>query len=60
MCIIINSYGIMLKGIMYIMFINSNGKMLLVKLATVLEGDPKASFSLTTTSKCWGGSYSLL
>ena len=29
-----------------------------VKLATVVEGDQKALFSVATTSKCRGGCYS--
>ena len=31
-----------------------------VKLATVVEGDPKAPFSITTTPRCRGGHYSFL
>ena len=27
-------------------------------MATVVEGDPKASFSVATTAKCRGGDYS--
>ena len=30
----------------------------IVKLATVVERDPKASFSIATTPMCWGGRYS--
>ena len=29
-----------------------------VKLATVVEGDQKAPFSIATTQRCWGGRYS--
>ena len=29
-----------------------------VKLVTLVEGDPKAPFSIATTPKCWGGRYS--
>ena len=29
-----------------------------VKLATVVEGDPKAPFSIATTPRCRGGCYS--
>ena len=29
-----------------------------VKLATVVEGDPKAPFSIATTPRCKGGRYS--
>ena len=29
-----------------------------VKLATVVEGDPKALFSIATTPRCRGGCYS--
>ena len=29
-----------------------------VKLATVVEGNPKAPFSIATTPKCRGGRYS--
>ena len=29
-----------------------------VKLATVVEGDPKAPFLVATTLRCWGGRYS--
>ena len=29
-----------------------------VKLATVVEGDPKAPFSIATTPRCRGGRYS--
>ena len=29
-----------------------------VKLATVVEGDPKAPFSIATTPRCRGGHYS--
>ena len=36
-----------------------NGKdVLKVKLATIVEGDPKAPFSIATTPKCRGGHYS--
>ena len=31
-----------------------------VKLATVVEGDPKAPFSLATTTRCRRGRYSFL
>ena len=31
-----------------------------VKLATVVEGDQKAFFSITTTPRCRGGRYSFL
>ena len=27
----------------------------IVKLATIVEGDPKAPFSIATTLRCWGG-----
>ena len=30
------------------------------KLATVVEGGPKAPFSITTTPWCWGGRYFFL
>ena len=30
-----------------------------VKLVTLVEGDPKAPFSLATTRRCWGGHYSI-
>ena len=30
-----------------------------VKLATIVEGDPKAPFSIATTPRCRGGSYSI-
>ncbi len=29
-----------------------------IKLATVVEGDPKAPFSIATTPRCRGGRYS--
>ena len=29
-----------------------------VKLANIVEGDPKAPFSIATTPRCWGGRYS--
>ena len=29
------------------------------KLATLVEGDPKAPFSITTTPRSWGESYSI-
>ena len=29
------------------------------KLATIVEGDPKAPFSLATTPRCRGGRYSI-
>ena len=29
-----------------------------VKLATIVEGDPKAPFSIATTPRCRGGRYS--
>ena len=29
-----------------------------IKLATVVEGNPKAPFSVATTPRCWGGRYS--
>ena len=31
---------------------------LFIKLATVVEGDQKAPFSIATTPSCWGGRYS--
>ena len=30
-----------------------------IKLATIVEGDPKAPFSIATTPRCKGGPYSL-
>ena len=30
-----------------------------VKLATIVEGDPKALFSIATTPRCRGGRYSI-
>ena len=30
-----------------------------VKLATIVEGDPKAPFSIATTPRCKGGVYSI-
>ena len=30
------------------------------KLATLVEDDPKAPFSIATTPRCWGGRYSFL
>ena len=30
-----------------------------VKLATLVEGDPKAPFSIATTQRCRGGHYSI-
>ena len=30
----------------------------LVKLSPLVEGDPKAPFSIATTPSCWGGHYS--
>ena len=33
---------------------------IVVKLATLIEGDLKASFSIATTPKCRGGCYSFL
>ena len=32
---------------------------LLYKLATIVEGDPKAPFSIATTPRCRGGRYSI-
>ena len=32
---------------------------ILVKLATIVEGDPKAPFSIATTPRCRGGRYSI-
>ena len=29
------------------------------KLATIVEGDPKAPFSIATTPRCRGGRYSI-
>ena len=31
---------------------------LVVKLTTIIEGDPKAPFSIATTPRCWRGRYS--
>ena len=31
----------------------------IVKLATIVEGDPKAPFSIATTPRCRGGRYSI-
>ena len=33
--------------------------MLKKKLATIVEGDPKAPFSIATTPRCRGGRYSI-
>ena len=33
-------------------------KQIKVKLATVVEGDPKVLFSIATTPRCWEGRYS--
>ena len=30
-----------------------------VRLATIVEGDPKAPFSIATTPRCRGGRYSI-
>ena len=30
-----------------------------VKLATLIDGDPKAPFSIATTPRCMGGCYSI-
>ena len=38
----------------YIYIVNTS----IVKLATIVEGDPKAPFSITTTPRCSGGCYS--
>ena len=32
---------------------------IVVKLATIVEGDPKAPFSIATTPRCRGGRYSI-
>ena len=32
----------------------------IVKLATIVEGDPKAPFSIATTPRCRGGRYSIV
>ena len=32
----------------------------IVKLATIVEGNPKAPFSIATTPMCRGGRYSLM
>ena len=37
---------------------NSTGLEEISKLATVVEGDPKAPFSIATTPRCRGGHYS--
>ena len=34
-------------------------KIVKVKLATIVEGDPKAPFSIATTPRCRGGRYSI-
>ena len=39
-------------NVTYKLFVN---ELYLVKLATVVEGDLKTSFSIATTSKCRGG-----
>ena len=36
----------------------NNGKISKVKLATIVEGNPKAPFSIATTPRCRGGRYS--
>ena len=28
-----------------------------IKLATIVEGDPNALFSIATTARCWRGHY---
>ena len=33
-------------------------KLYIYKLATIVEGDPKAPFSIATTPRCRGGRYS--
>ena len=40
----------------YLIFFPVNIK---VKLATIVEGDPKAPFSIATTPRCMGGRYSI-
>ena len=37
-----------------------NSKKVKVKLATIVEGNPKAPFSIATTPRCRGGRYSFL
>ena len=39
----------------FLSFISSNH---IVKLVTIVEGDPKAPFSIATTPRCRGGRYS--
>ena len=39
----------------YILFLNRH---ILIKLATVVEGDQKAPFSIVTIPRCKGGCYS--
>ena len=37
---------------------SSNAYIIKVKLATIVEGNPKAPFSIATTPRCRGGRYS--
>ena len=39
--------------------LDSYNLMLKLKLATIVEGDPKAPFSIATTPRCRGGRYSI-
>ena len=48
---------LMLRGLILLyshIDINNNNK-----LATIVEGDPKAPFSIATTPRCRGGRYSI-
>ena len=55
MCVCVNIYICIYMYIGMYVYICVYSK---VKLATVVEGDQKAPFSITTTPRCTGGRYS--
>ena len=41
------------------LYVNADKMESVSKLATIVEGDPKAPFSIATTPRCRGGRYSI-
>ena len=63
LCIYIKYIGfglVLFDGISIILaYLMPNPIYIYSKLATIVEGDPKAPFSIATTPRCRGGRYSI-
>ena len=52
-------YNPVLGKTFFLIAIIYNNTIIILKLATIVEGDPKAPFSIATTPRCRGGRYSI-